>query len=80
MTALGIALIKAMAGLAVIIAGLVWFRRDATKDAKANEKLMTAKEALKQERERNARDETLNGAADLAAIARASGVVRHTEH
>jgi len=77
-------MIDTIIAIAVVIAALAatWFggRKSGKTDAKAETKILSAKEALKQERERNARDETLNGAADLAAIARASGVVRHTEH
>ena len=47
MTALGIALIKALAGLAVIISGLAWFRRDAAKDAKAETALAAAEKYAK---------------------------------
>ena len=47
MTALGIALIKALAGLLVIIAGLVWFRRDATKDANNKTALAAAEKYAK---------------------------------
>lgn len=70
--------------IAVVIAALAatWFggRKSGKSGAKAKADLAAAAEALKRERERNARDAKINGAADLAALARRSGVVRHTEH
>jgi len=73
-------MIDTIIAIAVVIAALAatWFggRKSGKTDAKAKADLAAAAEALKRERERNARDETLNGAADLAAIARRSGVVR----
>ena len=76
MTALGIALIKAMAGLLVIIAGLVWFRRDATKDAKLKTERDQALAAAKAEQDRVKLDDAINQDTDLAARARAVGLVR----
>ena len=70
--------------IAVVIAALAatWFggRKSGKTDAKSKTAIAEKTEALKQERERNARDAEINGAADLAALARRSGVVRHTEH
>lgn len=77
-------MIDTIIAIAVVIAALAatWFggRKSGKTDAKAETKIISAKEALKRERERNARDAEINGAADLAALARRSGVVRHTEH
>lgn len=80
MTELVIALIKALAGLLVIIAGFVWFRRDATKDAKLKTERDQALATAKAEQDRVKLDESINQDTDLAARARAAGVVRHTEH
>ena len=77
-------MIDTLIAIAVVIAALAatWFggRKSGKSDAKAKTAIAEKTEALRQERERNARDETLNGAADLAALARSSGVLRHTEH
>lgn len=72
-------LVKAFAGIIALFAAVLFIRRDAKKDASTEGKLLSATEALKQERERIARDEALNGAADLAAVARRSGVLRSAE-
>lgn len=70
---------KAIAGVIALFAAVLFIRRDAKKDARTEGKLLSATEALKQERERIARDEALNGAADLTAVARRSGVLRAAE-
>jgi hypothetical protein len=51
-------------------------KRQARREVKKEMELLTAEDALAQERERIARDEKINGAADLAALARASGLVQ----
>lgn len=68
----------AAAGLAVIALAAMWFggKNAGRNVTKAETKLLTAKEALAQERERIARDEQINGAADLNALARNAGLVR----
>lgn len=67
MTALGIALIKALAGLLVIIAGLAWFRRDATKDANNKTALAAAEKYAKT---RKAIDDAENIVGDDPDLAR----------
>lgn len=69
-----------LAAVGVVFAGLIAavfaVRSDAKRDQVKEDELAGYKDALKEELERNARDEEINGAADLAALARASGVVR----
>jgi type II secretory pathway pseudopilin PulG len=66
--------------IAAIVAAIGFSRwtgkRQARREVKKEMELLTAEDALEQERERVARDEKINGAADLAALARNSGLVR----
>lgn len=74
------AIIGIVLGTLALLVGVRWQgKRAARREVKKEMELLTAKEADQQERERIARDEKINGAADLAALARHSGLVRPTD-